>query len=192
MTMHVWMTPTEQQLGPSGISQVIKAYKKYMPRLGVEFVDTKEFADLTVSHAGTYPNADVLMCHGLHWTQTYSGAPNWEHHTNKHVIKGIRNAIEVTVPSKWVAKTFERDMRFSPHIIGHGIDVEEWSHTYLKKGYVLWNKNRTLDVCDNSLLAALCEEFPETQFVSTFPLPKHYGSNPKNLLVTDLLDHGLL
>ncbi len=189
MTLKVWMTPTAEALGPGGISTVVKAYKKYLPQMGVKFVETKEVADISVSHAGTYPGADVVHCHGLHWTYDFPEAPAWENHTNRYVITAIRRAHEVVVPSKWVAITLERDMRFSPYIIGHGIDANEWLHKYEKKDYVLWNKNRTLDVCDNSILVDLCEAFPHIQFVSTYPTDDKLGPIPPNLLVTGTLEH---
>ena len=129
----------------SGIRRVVEAYSKYFPMFGVELVTPNDEFDIMVVHAGTAHGADVAHCHGLYWTADYKG-DNWEWRGNEHVIKSVREAKIVTVPSSWVAETFERDMRFSPDIIGHGIDWEDWQHERERRGFVLWNRNRAGDV----------------------------------------------
>jgi glycosyltransferase involved in cell wall biosynthesis len=169
-----------------GIKRVIEAYRKYLPNYGFEFVpdDVEEF-DLSVSHAGSQIGADILHCHGLYWTEEYQSV-KWELHVNANVIASARYAKEVIVPSEWVAESFKRDMRLSPHVIGHGIDAEEWEHDYEQENYVLWNKNRNLDVCDPYLVGVLADAFPAISFVSTFP-PHDFESD--NLHVAGILPH---
>ena len=138
----------------NGIKRVVEAYFKYLPRFGVELVDPMNTAldrngfDLIASHAGiTGGDVTVAHLHGIYWTADYPGSGRWQYRVNAKVVESIRNAKEVTVPSAWVAETFQRDMRFSPHVIPHGIDREDWLHDEECQGYILWNKNRAADVC---------------------------------------------
>jgi glycosyltransferase involved in cell wall biosynthesis len=156
-----------------GIARVIEAYSKYLPKFDIELVtpDATTY-DLKVAHAGiTGPDCDVAHLHGLYFTADYN-ASEWEWHVNTRVIEACRNAKAITVPSTWVAETFKRDMRLSPHVIPHGIDWQEWQHKEASQNYVLWNKNRRFDVCDNSILDVLISRFPKVPFLSTLPTPQ--------------------
>jgi glycosyltransferase involved in cell wall biosynthesis len=169
----------------SGIRRVVEAYKKYLPQFGVELVGPSDRADLLAVHAGTSKNADVAHCHGLYWTADYK-APNWEWRGNEHVINSVRQAKIVTVPSRWVAETFERDMRFSPVVIGHGIDWEEWQNHNDDNGYILWNKNRGgEDVCDPYPVTRLARTFRNELFLTTFSR----GDITSNVKVTGIIKH---
>lgn len=173
--MRVRMTPHISQFknSESGIRRVIEAYFRYLPEFGIELVaPTDERYDLSVIHAGTYTAFDssiplVAQCHGLYWSGDYA-SEKWEFEANRNVIHTIRNAREVTVPSHWVKEVFQRDMRFSPHVIPHGIEWEDWLHSEENVGYVLWNKNRHADVCDPRPVGELAKRFQNTTFVSTF------------------------
>lgn len=160
----------------SGIRRVVEAYSKYLPMYDVELVGPYDSFDLIAVHAGTSGGAHVAHCHGLYWTGDYN-SPNWEWRGNEHVINSIKKARIVTVPSKWVAETFERDMRFSPDVIGHGIEWDEWQHDSKPGGFVLWNKNRGgEDVCDPYPVTRLSRTFKETKFLTTF-VRGEVGSN---------------
>lgn len=186
--MRVGMFPHLKGLGKheSGIRRVVEAYVRHMPKFGVEIVDPKDPPyDLRAAHAGmTGVELDVCHCHGLYWTADYH-APLWEWRANHNVIEAIRHAKEVTVPSRWVAETFERDMHFSPTIVPHGIDADEWAHKSENQGYVLWNKNRTGDVCDPTPMLDLARKASRAHFVTTFA-----GDNtPNNVQVEGLQPH---
>lgn len=169
----------------SGIRRVVDAYARYLPQFGVEFVGPNDEADLLAVHAGTSQGADVAHCHGLYWTADYK-APSWEWRGNEHVVNSVRQAKIVTVPSQWVAESFERDMRFSPVVINHGIDWEEWQDHSADQGYVLWNKNRGgEDVCDPYPVTVLGKEFPKTLFLTTFSR----GEITSNVKVTGIIKH---
>lgn len=178
----------------SGIKRVVEAYHKYVPQHGIEFVDCKvddlSLYDLFVIHAGTtnrYP-ADkpiVAMLHGLYWTADYKSS-HWEWKANANVVTSARLATKITVPSKWVAETIQRDMRIDPYIIGHGIEYNDWEHNRPNKGYVLWNKNRNMDVCDPYPVGVLAELFSEQQFISTF-MP--HGKDLTNIKVVGTTSH---
>lgn len=186
----VYMSPLPDKLGESGIRRVIEAYRKYLPAHGFEFVDTDIGADLITSHAASYPEPQVLHCHGLYWTGDFPLVDGWQWLTNAHVIAAVRHAKVVTVPSAWVAESFQRDMRFNPRVIPHGIEWQDWEHNEENRGYVLWNKNRSgIDVCDNSILLDLMKRFPKINFLSTFS-PRgldsaEMGNWPKNLKITE-------
>ena len=152
----------------SGIKRVCEAYAEHLPKFGVRLVAPGEPYDIKAVHAGTTSDATVAHAHGLYWTGDYA-ANAWEWQANAHVINSVRHAKEVTVPSAWVAETFAREMRFQPHVVGHGINWDEWAHHGEPTGdFVLWNKNRMGDVCDPKPVVDLARRFPKGHFVSTF------------------------
>lgn len=168
------MSPNDTNWGKnseSGIRRVIEAYIKYLPDFGWEVSsDPNAMNDIVAVHAGLF-SADqpiqVAHCHGLYWTADYAAA-RWEWHSNAQVIKSLRIAREITVPSEWVAETIRRDMRVNPNVIGHGLDLEEWGDPLPNEGYILWNKNRAGDVCDPYPIGVLARAFPQHTFVTTF------------------------
>jgi glycosyltransferase involved in cell wall biosynthesis/predicted flap endonuclease-1-like 5' DNA nuclease len=171
MTIKVKMIPHTSQLKnrSNGIARVVEAYCRYLPAYGVEMIaPDSDGYDLIAAHAGaTGAVCDVCHNHGLYWTADYE-SPDWEYRTNANVVAAIRHAREVTVPSRWVAETFKRDMRMTPHVIPHGIETAEWEHDREGQGYILWNKNRAADVCDPEPLVHLATRFPDRKFVTTF------------------------
>lgn len=169
----------------SGIKRVVEAYFKYLPQFCIELVNPDASYDLLAGHAGMTSDVDVSHVHGLYWTADYP-AGQWEWKANKDVIHSIRGAKQVTVPSSWVAETFQRDMRFTPHVVPHGIDWDEWQDSSEIGDYVLWNKNRTGDVCDPTPMMELARKFPKTHFVSTFTT-KH--NVPSNINVIGVIPH---
>lgn len=174
-TLKVQMSPNPQHMAgtESGIRRVVDAYAKYFPQYGIELVPVKsDDFDLLVIHAGTstYLPPDLPLyahCHGLYWTADYI-AETWEYRSNRDVIDTLRAARGISVPSEWVAKTLRRDMRINPDIIPHGIDWEDWQEKVDNNGYVLWNKNRTGDVCDPRWVAELARRHEDVNFISTF------------------------
>ena len=156
----------------SGIKRVWEAYCKYLPEFGVEIVaeDVGDY-DVKAVHAGMAPDCDVAHLHGLYWTSDYE-AQAWEWKANAHVVGNMRAAKEVTVPSEWVAMSLKRDMRFSPHVIPHGIEWDEWAHhRESNDGYVIWNKNRNADVCNPWPMSKLAQMSEGLKFITTFAPP---------------------
>ena len=147
--MRVLMLPTLKHFRSeeSGIVRVIEAYTRYLPHYGIELVDENMSYDLKVAHAGTSDNAEIAALHGIYFTSDYQ-ADAWEWAVNEKVVDSIRQAKEITVPSEWVAEIIRRDTRRLPHVIGHGIEWDDWQHNEQSQGHVLWNKNRIGDVCD--------------------------------------------
>lgn len=185
MPIKVRMFPSPNRIKKQedGISQVIINYGRYLPKYDVELVDGDSF-DVASVHAGMVNHEEidgpiVSQCHGLMWTGDRMGA-RWEWEANKNVVESIRHAKEVTVPSSWVAETFKRDMHFSPHVIPHGVNVDEWQNVEFG-GYVLWNKNRQTTTCDPKDVMFLAREFSNIGFVSTF------GDQEQNLQITGAL-----
>ena len=172
--------------GQSGIKRVIEAWFKYMPSMGVEFNEPNTGGwDLRVAHAGvTDGECDVAILHGMYWTGSYQGQ-QWEWHSNRRIVNSIRQAKEITVPSSWVAETFQRDMKISPHVIGHGIDWEDWQHEKESQQFVLWNKNRAFDVCDPLPVTELAKRFESVKFITTFAR----ATPPNNVSVIGLQTH---
>ena len=152
----------------SGIAQVVKYYFKHLPDYGIELVDPSATSyDLDAGHAAAHPGAMVHHSHGLLWTGDKKYGDS-SYHTNADLVSAIRYAKEATVPSAWVAETFERDMRFAPHIVWHGVDWDDWQHDHKNEGYVLWGKNRTSDWLDPSAIDSIAAAFPNITFIATF------------------------
>jgi hypothetical protein len=193
--MKVAMIPSPHKKGAAGISgidTVIRYYARYAEEFEIEYVEVDvDNIDLQAIHAGIstrYLKGVPLLahCHGLYWSGDYGAAP-WEWNANKNVIDTIRHAQTVTVPSEWVAETFQRDMRYTPEVVPHGVDWAAWQHTHEKDTYVIgFAKNRDgLDVCSSDFLGHLAPAFPNLTFLSTFE-PK---GSPYNVKVTGLLPY---
>jgi glycosyltransferase involved in cell wall biosynthesis len=169
------MTPnplTLEEEGASGIHTLVRAYGKHLPGYDIEFVMPGDSRDVEVVHAGVKGFDDpggpnIAMCHGLNWTGDYQMS-RYEYETNQYVVDTIRHARLTTVPSSWVARAFQRDMHFTPHILPHGIDWDRWRVPSENFGYVLWNKNRSDVICDPSPVSDLAFRFPRIIFGTTF------------------------
>lgn len=152
MTTRVFLRPDVATIeANNGIGRVVHAQAKYLPRYDVELVGKAEQADVIAGHTHDYgaPRIDVAHLHGLYWTGDPGSGDynNWHREANGNIIASVRRARAVTVPSRWVAMPFQRDMRINPVAIGHGIEPDEWAPG-VNGGYVLWNKNRDGDVCN--------------------------------------------
>jgi len=180
--------PNPRKRGTSGIDRVIEAYLKTLPQFGIDFVDHEsDDFDLLSAHAGSSAAPpDVCHCHGLYFTGDYDHDA-WQLHMNANVISSIRHAKEVTVPSKWVAEVFQRDMRFTPHVVPHGIDWQEWQHNEPRGNYVLYNKNREGDVCSSLPVVELARRFTNGEFITTF-LPRN-SARYNNVDVVGIVPH---
>ncbi len=169
-----------------GIQQIMRAWVKWMPRCGVEFVDREDHADI-VHHAiggSRQERVDVLSFHGLHPTaEIKEGDGVWG--INRQVIGALRRAKKVVAVSEWIADIIRRDMRFNPIVIPCGIDPADWSGlqkgAYSNTAYALWAKNRVGGVCDPTPVNELAKRCPNMAFVTTF------GAMAPNVAVTGLL-----
>lgn len=183
--LHIWPTPNEIQLN-NGIGRVVHAQYRYLPSYDFEFVDALR-ADVLVGHTQQHdmPRIDALHCHGMYWTgDPGTGAyTSWHNTVNKKIIDAARKSRVFTVPSKWVAETFKREMRIVPEIVGHGINFEEWIPDK-NMGYLLWNKNRDKDVCNP--MPAYEMALRGFDVVSTFAPSLQ---KPPTLRVTNVMSH---
>lgn len=135
----------------NGIGRVVWAQAKWLPKFDIQLVNTEDEADVIAGHTHDYGAArlDVMSCHGLYWSGDKGSGEynNWHHEANARIIAAARRAKVITVPSAWVGGPFKRDLRISPVVIGHGIELDEWG-VGSSRGYVLWAKNRPDDVCN--------------------------------------------
>lgn len=161
------MLPDWKQFGlTNGVGRVIHSYHKYLPKVGITITtNPDDNFDLSASHLGHYPQADIHFSHGLYWGNDITQQMR---ETNANIVNAIRQARAIVVPSRFVAETFRHDFRLNPYIIPHGIEWQEWQHNYKTQNYVLWNKNRMSNVCNPQPLVELAKRFPKTQFVTTF------------------------
>src|SRR5690606_22228837 len=81
-------------------------------------------------------------------------------------IHNLKTAKAVTAPSKWIADVIRRDMHLNPHIVGWGVDTDEWQPGD-NLGYVLWNKARVDAVSHPAPMQALAAR-ANVPFISTF------------------------
>ncbi len=168
------MTPRAEKVKTmeGGVFTIVRKYEQYFPSHGITLVDEGEEYDVEIVHAGVKPFSDpggpnVAMTHGLIWTAQPGYDPSsWG--DNAQVVDSVRHAREVTCPSRWVAKTFERDMHFTPHVIPHGVDLEEWKGEDSFNSTVVWNKNRMDVVCDPRPVVELALRNQTIEFVTTF------------------------
>lgn len=158
-----------------GIGTIVRALFKHLPKYDIELVGKHEQNfDVMAVHAGMAnldkPNLPPIVSHihGLYWTGDYNTS-SWEFAANRNVISSIRVAKSITVPTRWVAKSIQRDMRRNPVVIPHGIDWDEWQHNEREEPYILaYAKNRVADVCDPSFLTNLAMQIGDMQLYTTF------------------------
>lgn len=167
--MKIHMLPATSDLG---IGRVVDAYRKHLPKFGVEFT-SEEAADLIICHAGEHAKkrqTDILICHGLYPTATLDTAAMY-FDTNAAVIRNAREAKVITVPSNWVAMPFKRDMAIAPYVVPHGIEFEDWPTRNSSNGYALWAKGHTPGVCNPDVVNELASIMPTQEFITTFGKP---------------------
>lgn len=185
----VLMLPTPTQAAQNttnAIHQIVLKLAQHLPAYGYAVTENPAEADLIAGHAGqTYGQGtklDVAHCHGLYPTQQFPDM-DWHWQANETVIRNLRSARAITVPSQWVADILRRDMHVEPHVIGWAIEPDDWTPADTHRGYVLWNKTRQDKVCDPSPLITLAQQFPDQSFVTTF------GSGGKNVTTLGLQSH---
>ena len=170
--MKVYISPSIPN-GNDGIYRVIQGQHTWLPRVGIEVVDDPFKADVLNVHIASFPASYpkdipiVLSNHGLYWTKDQPGWAKWATHLNRSIIDAFRVADLVTVPSRWVQYAIERNFLFSPRLVHHGIDTDEWVPGKNER-YVLWNKARADIACDPKIVNDLAVHFPGTTFVTTF------------------------
>lgn len=190
-SMKVMMRPHLTELaGEGGINRVVENYFRFLPDFDIELVEPNATSfDIIAAHAGiTGSECTVAHTHGLYFSADYP-ADEWEWHVNSRVIDACRNAKLITVPSSWVGEIFQRDMRLNPLVIPHGVVWEDWQHNEECGNFVLYNKTRNADACDNSVLDILLRKFPDITFVSTLPTPslqrKTFNEWPANFKIIE-------
>jgi glycosyltransferase involved in cell wall biosynthesis len=193
MTLRVHIAPSPDAIADdNGIGRIVHAQYRLLPAYGIQLVGPDR-ADVIACHIerGGLPRIDVLHCHGLYFDDLpHAPYSPWHHTANLRIAASARAARAITVPSEWVALGFKRDMRLTPHIIPHGIDLDQWQPAK-PGGYALWNKNRGADVCDPAPAAALARA--GVPVVTTFgpsdiPMLKVIGAQPHTTM-HELIEH---
>lgn len=157
----------------NSINAIVLHLNRTLPQFGYELTEDAGEASLVAGHAGqTYGQGlvDVGHMHGLYPTYHFNEI-DWHFAANQSVIRNLRQAKEITVPSEWVADILRRDMHIEPHVVGWAINPKEWTlwdDPDAHKGYILWNKTRPDGVCNPEPMIQLAKRLPEQQFVATF------------------------
>lgn len=165
------MTPTPAESAAdttNAIHQTVLRLAEHLPKFGYQIVDNPADAALTVGHAGqgALEGVDVAHCHGLYPTGMVE-SEKWHWAANRAVIRNLTSALEITVPSRWVAEIIERDMHIKPAVIGWAVDSDQWQPDE-PYNYVLWNKTRADSTCDPTPMNELARRANGWQFLSTF------------------------
>lgn len=153
-----------------GIRRVSDAMLRHLPEFGWLPTDGPDSADLIVNH-GTLlaerPGTPMIAaCHGLYW-HDYSW-PLWSEDANRRVIEVVVRSDAITVPSRWVARSIQRGLLRQPHVVYHGVDIQEWKPPYDgPQPYVLWNKARKDAVSDPAPVQTLAGMLPNIPFITT-------------------------
>lgn len=188
--LKVWMTPTPSEAGrdtTNAIHQIVCRLDGLLPDYGVELVENPDNADLRVAHAGqgSQQPVDVAHYHGLYNTAGGHDSGNF-FAINSHVIHNLRTAKAITAPSEWIADVIRRDMHISPHIVGWGVDTDEWTPVKDPHVYVLWNKARVDAVSDPTPMLQLAAKAHNALFLTTFgdgtPNVKTIGRQPYEVM----------
>lgn len=172
MSNKVFMLPTPSEAkndDSNSINQCVMRLAQKLPMYGWVVTEDETEADVIAIHAGQTTRdvrCDVAHCHGLYPTGEF-GNVGWHFQANQNVIRTLKQAKEITVPSSWVAEIVERDMNIKPSVVSWAIDRSEW-HNGTHKGYTLWNKTRVSSICDPTPIQYLAEQIPDAQFVTTF------------------------
>ncbi len=182
----VYMTPTLSESMndlTNSIHQCVFKLSQHLSKFGYELTEDQNSADITAGHAGqgALQGVDVAHCSGLYPTGMLE-SERWHWAANRAVIKNLTGALEITVPSRWVAEIIERDMHISPTVIGWAVDANEWQPGK-PQPYVLWNKTRADSTCDPTPMNELARRFPNLPFVSTF------GAQADNVHLTGRVNH---
>lgn len=187
--LKVWMTPTPSEAGrdtTNAIHQIVCRLDGLLPDYDVELVEQPDQADLRAGHAGQGSSApiDVAHYHGLY--PTGMGMDGVYFAINSHVIQNLKTAKAVTAPSEWIADVIRRDMHISPHIVGWGVDTDEWTPVKEPHVYVLWNKARVDAVSDPTPMLQLAAKAHNVLFLTTFgdgtPNVKTIGRQPYEVM----------
>lgn len=169
--------------GFGGVFRAAHGMARHLPKLGVEFVDQPQEADVIAAHIqfppewiNQYGKPLVSHCHGLYWAE-YEW-PTWALSSNAEILVALRMADAVTVPSKWVERVVRRHTLRRPIVVEHGVDRKAFSPGEPNLGYVYWDKTRPDSICDPTVVNQLAAALPKTKFISTF------GNDRDNVRIT--------
>lgn len=191
MTRKVFMLPTVSEAkndDSNSINQIVLRLDKELREFGWELTEDKDDADIVAIHAGQTTRdvrCDVAHCHGLYPTGIHDNTA-WHYRANENVIRTLKQADAITVPSEWVADIVRRNMNVEPDIVRWAIDRNEWMLDE-HEGYTLWNKTRASSVCDPTPLYELAGRLSDAPFVTTF-LPND-ASPRDNIHITGRLPY---
>lgn len=154
MTLKVCIRDRIERSNPhGGIGRVIHAQHKYLKNYDIEVVPEVDQANVLAGHTQQFEfpvHYDappfVIHIHGAYWTGEEGIYGNFATKANQAIANSIRRADFITVTAKWVSEFIERDMRIEPMVIGHGVELDEWSPAENEE-YVFWAKNRPTDSC---------------------------------------------
>lgn len=175
-----------------GITSVLRAYRD-IGENDFSYVSDLKDADLQVVHAGctrTFAThcPVVVHNHGLYWTGDDKTLGEEEFVQNRAVINALLHADQITVPSSWVAKSIQRDLRINPTVLPHGIDLDFFQpSTYPHLDYIYWNKNRVSDACNPALLNRFASHIPQQRFTVT--VAKGAPLNVTEIGIQDAVDN---
>jgi glycosyltransferase involved in cell wall biosynthesis/SAM-dependent methyltransferase len=188
-SLKVWMTPTPSEASrdtTNSIHQIVTRLNKHLPDYGVELVEQPDNATLYAAHAGQGSSSPIHVAHYHGLYPTAMGMDGGYFGINANVIRNLRTAKAITAPSEWIADVIRRDMHINPHVIGWGVDTDEWTPGSDQPVYVIWNKARVDMVSNPQPMLDLAARAHETLFLTTFgdgtPNVKTIGRQPYEVM----------
>ena len=144
-----------------------------------------EEADVVNVHAGALIETNrplVQSCHGYYWTGDFVWYDEYWRYNNL-VIETSRRAHAIITPSEWIAYPIRKDMRHSPIVIPHGVDIDQFKPSKTTGNFVLWAKPRVDVVSDPAPVNELAQRAKNIRFITTF------GIAAQNVDVIGTLPH---
>lgn len=181
--MKLFVAPKLEKHQAGGVASVITAHERELRKLGVEFVNKEEEADLIIAHAltSTGRSPDVFHSHGFYPT-SQDGWGKMFHNANLHIIDTMLASRAVVAVSELAAEVMRRDFHVNPRVIRNGVNFHGISNGGNSSGPVLWPKTSINPNNDPTDLIWLAKNRKDLQYASILSLGH-------GIIATGILSH---
>lgn len=184
----VYLLPQFAPDATGGVAAHLRALRKHLPAVGWEPVDRDTGDCLVHAHAtASAAGCDVYTSHGTY--PVTERMTNWQRRANETMYANLRTAREVIAVSRWTAAQWPPFIRRTPHVIGNGVDLDEWqavprgvwrARLRTDRPIVLWGKTGFSDVLDPGPAIELALRRPDIMVVIPAPAER-LPTAPKNV-----------
>jgi glycosyltransferase involved in cell wall biosynthesis len=165
--MKLYTVPGLTQNSGGGVFSVMTAHERELRKLGVEYVEKEDKADLVIVHAlaRTARRPDVFHSHGFYPTAQAGWNPGFSN-ANEILFQSMMTARAVVSVSELAAEVMRRDFHISPHVIRNGVNFHEIRQGGQYNGPILWPKMDINPTCDPAPLRWLAEKRKDLRYAS--------------------------